>query len=61
SVPILFDAGNDANLGSGGFFEKDVVTLVGSGIVLDLVHEHEVRGVESIDIRGDGSNTLILD
>ena len=61
SVPILFDAQNSPGAGSGGDPASDVVTVKGSGMVLDIVSQVELRGVERIDIRGNGSNTLIVD
>lgn len=61
SVPILFDAMNALGAGSGGDATFDVVTVHGSGVVLDIVSQVELRGVEKIDIRGSGPNTLIVD
>lgn len=50
-VPLTIDAGG----------RQDTVRIDGSGIELDLIAKDQLQGVETIDLRGTGSNTLIID
>lgn len=54
--PLVFDGGEGGNLA-----EPDGLIINGSGYVLDLMDRDTVSNVETLNIMGDGSNTLRMD
>jgi hypothetical protein len=54
-VPIIFHGGNNT------FGGPDELLVTGTGAGIDLTGRDRITGVEQIDIRGTGANTLRLD
>jgi vacuolar-type H+-ATPase subunit F/Vma7 len=57
-LPLIFHGGGTATDRNP---KQDELIVAGAGVTLDLTNRDHITGVEHIDLRGSGSNSLIVD